>query len=166
MIETIPQRVIDRLLANTPMRAGAPYYAVQEDGCWIWQRAFISHTGYGQLGWWEDGRVVLINAARAMYIAVHGSFPAGMVPDHTCHDPETCPGNPCLHRGCVNPDHLEAVTPEVNNLRSGSISATNARKTHCKRGHLFDEANTLLVPGGRSCRTCNREKAARRRASE
>ncbi|MCV7009495.1 NUMOD4 domain-containing protein [Mycobacterium gordonae] len=34
----------------------------------------------------------------------------------------------------------------------------NVRKTHCKRGHLFDEENTRLRPNGtRLCRACKRE---------
>lgn len=33
-----------------------------------------------------------------------------------------------------------------------------ARRTHCKWGHLYDEANTYLPPGGgRVCRTCGRK---------
>jgi WhiB family redox-sensing transcriptional regulator len=33
----------------------------------------------------------------------------------------------------------------------------NARKTHCKRGHPFDAANTYYAPDGqRRCRTCMR----------
>ena len=39
------------------------------------------------------------------------------------------------------------------------------RKTHCLRGHEFDEANTYVAPGTgrRSCHTCRRERQARRR---
>jgi hypothetical protein len=38
----------------------------------------------------------------------------------------------------------------------------NARKTHCKRGHAFDDVNTYSRPeGGRRCRAC---KAIRERA--
>lgn len=45
----------------------------------------------------------------------------------------------------------------------------NARKTHCKSGHPFDEVNTYRFssarqPHGRACRTCNR--AAARRSHE
>jgi len=41
-----------------------------------------------------------------------------------------------------------------------------ARKTHCKRGHLFDEDNTYLPPkGGRNCRQCYREVHRKRRVS-
>lgn len=33
------------------------------------------------------------------------------------------------------------------------------RKTHCKRGHPFDNSNIYYRPdGGRMCRTCNRER--------
>jgi len=32
----------------------------------------------------------------------------------------------------------------------------NARKTHCNKGHLFDEANTYIVVGrSRRCRACD-----------
>lgn len=34
-------------------------------------------------------------------------------------------------------------------------SSRNAKKTHCKRGHLFDEENTIIQKSGaRSCRKC------------
>jgi WhiB family transcriptional regulator, redox-sensing transcriptional regulator len=37
-------------------------------------------------------------------------------------------------------------------------SHPQASKTHCKRGHLFDTANTYYTPDGhRRCRTCLRE---------
>jgi hypothetical protein len=42
----------------------------------------------------------------------------------------------------------------------------NARKTKCKNGHPFSEANTcFLASGKRQCRTCNRE-AVRRHAAK
>jgi hypothetical protein len=44
-----------------------------------------------------------------------------------------------------------------------STSEANAIKTHCCRGHPFDEENTLVTKSGkRRCRTCNREQALRR----
>lgn len=38
----------------------------------------------------------------------------------------------------------------------------NARKTHCKRGHPFDGANTYILPGSgsRACRACIRARQA------
>lgn len=48
-------------------------------------------------------------------------------------------------------------------------SALNKRKTHCMRGHLFDEQNTIRRPNnGRECRTCSkhRERAGRVSATQ
>jgi hypothetical protein len=45
----------------------------------------------------------------------------------------------------------------VNVLRGVGAAAKNARKTHCKRGHPFDEANTYWFGPERRhrmCRTC------------
>jgi hypothetical protein len=39
----------------------------------------------------------------------------------------------------------------------------NSSKTHCKRGHPFNEANTRYRPWGRSCRPCDALRAAERR---
>lgn len=33
---------------------------------------------------------------------------------------------------------------------------TALKRTHCRQGHLFDEANTYLYRGERLCRTCRR----------
>jgi hypothetical protein len=42
-------------------------------------------------------------------------------------------------------------------------SRHNAEKTHCPKGHPYDEENTRLVPGGRACKECQRESVRRRR---
>lgn len=49
----------------------------------------------------------------------------------------------------MNYEHLEPVTPRVNTLRGAGVTAVNARKTSCKRGHPF--AN-----GRRVCHQCRR----------
>jgi WhiB family transcriptional regulator, redox-sensing transcriptional regulator len=50
--------------------------------------------------------------------------------------------------------------------RQAPTSHPQASKTHCKRGHRFDAANTYYTPDGRRrCRTCLRE-AQPIRASE
>lgn len=40
----------------------------------------------------------------------------------------------------------------------------NAEKTHCPKGHPYDEENTYLIPGGgRGCKECGREATRERR---
>jgi hypothetical protein len=134
--------------------------------CWHWT-SYVRPDGYGVLTVTTDGRYVPRYAHRLMHEAVIGPIPDGYEVDHRCHDPKVCtPGKSCLHRRCINPAHLEAVTQQVNTGRSGGVTALNARKTHCKHGHEFSEENTAYRPqGGRSCRTCDRDKLRRRRAA-
>lgn len=49
----------------------------------------------------------------------------------------------------------------------GHGTHNNARKTHCKHGHPYNEANTRIRPDGRGrdCRACNRERARRNYAN-
>lgn len=119
-----------------------------QDGCWEWQ-AYADSLGYGRF--WDDGRMVL--AHRFSYELARGPIAEGMVIDHLCRNPR-----------CVNPTHLEVVTPGENTVRGQSPSSANRGKTHCKNGHPFDEANTYRYKTVRWCRTCNRASAARLRA--
>lgn len=114
-----------------------------EQGCMLWLSPPLS-TGYGQF--WLKGRKV--TAHRVSYFLAYGGIPAGLHIDHV-------KARGCRHRHCVAPAHLEAVTMAENNRRSESAPAKNARKTHCKRGHVFDGPNTFIDPrGGRHCRAC------------
>jgi hypothetical protein len=113
------------------------------DGCWLWMACI--DRGYGQFG--IDGNVR--RAHRVAYELLVGPIPEGLVLDHLCRNP-----------ACVNPAHLEPVTLGENVMRGETISAVNAAKTHCLRGHPFDEENTYGQRGGkgRGCRTCRRER--------
>ncbi len=108
-----------------------------EANCWEWQGA-KSKTGYGVSG---AGYL-----HRLMYRHFVGEIPTGLELDHLCRN-----------RGCCNPLHLEAVT-HAENMRRGYWGA----KTHCPRGHAYDEANTQInsINGGRQCRTCIRDRKA------
>ena len=122
--------------------------------CWPWLGYVYKKSGYGNA--WRDGRTVM--AHRWAYEQVHGPIPPGLVIDHLCHTPETCFGA-CLHRRCVNPQHLEAVTQKTN-IRRGNTGGRRQR-THCPSGHEYNEVNTYWwqKPNGnwtRYCRECLR----------
>lgn len=117
------------------------------DGCWLWIGT-IAPNGYGQFRLASRGP--LVYAHRYAYEVCVGPIPDGLELDHVRE-------RGCEHTNCVNPAHLEPVTGRENNRRSDSVSATNARKTHCKRGHPLSGANLYVRPNGyRKCRACAR----------
>lgn len=88
---------------------------------------------------------------RVMYAWWYGD--TDQILDHLCNNPP-----------CVNPMHLRATTQRENVLRSEtSITAVNARKTHCDRGHPLSGANLYVRPSGRRrCRSCENANERRR----
>lgn len=150
MSHTIPPRIVARLAANCAAWDHKPYYSVQPDGCWHWERA-IGNKGYGLISWKHEGAKVTMVAHRAYYLAFRGAIPNGHDIDHLCRK-----------RSCVNPEHLEAVT-HLENARRGSrtmasgVYVPTPLKTHCKYGHEFSPENTRISKtGARQCLACGR----------
>jgi hypothetical protein len=110
-------------------------------GCWLWSAAATPQE-YGAFSWL--GKPV---GAHRLANDVLNEDPGPGHVDHLCR--ETL---------CVNPAHLERVTPSVNILRGVLAAVNRARSTlitHCPQGHEYDEANSAYRPNGhRYCRAC------------
>lgn len=122
----------------------AAKYRIDENGCWTWTRP-LGTGGYATF--WDGTKTV--RAHRFSYRSSVGEIPEGLVLDHLCRV-----------RHCVNPDHLEPVSPRENALRGETIPARNVRVTICANGHPYTSENTLVrnnyVNGTpeRICRQC------------
>lgn len=135
-----------------PTAAQRFWSKVEKSGyCWNW-KGCRTPIGYGQF--YYAGRVITAHRwslADARGVALESLD--GLDVDHLCRNPS-----------CVNPAHLEAVTHRINCLRGISPVAEQARQTHCKNGHKFDDVNTVIDrKGKRRCRTCRRAWEAERR---
>jgi len=111
-------------------------------GCLTWKGALFDGYAYGRLPGERATKV-----ARALYERAHGPLGPGMVVRQAC-------GN----RACCELGHMVVSSRGAAVLAGRGACAENARKTSCKRGHPFDEANTYIDPAGRRrCRACTRD---------
>ncbi len=120
--------------------------------CWEWTGT-LDDDGYGILGRGRRG-AGNIAAHRAVYELLVGPIPDEMHLDHLCRN-----------HACVNPDHVEVVTPEENKRRGFSPPQLYAMRTECNDGHPLD--GITRRKGGKSiryCKTCKREQMRDRRA--
>jgi hypothetical protein len=111
--------------------------------CWVWQ-GFVLRGGYGQVGY--RGRSARVH--RLMYELHHGELPDDIL---VCHS--------CDVRLCCNPEHLWPGDKRANGVdvvvkgRHHELT-----KTHCPRGHSYEEHGYLSKRGKRSCNLCCRAR--------
>ncbi|WP_081745015.1 HNH endonuclease [Arthrobacter sp. H14] len=78
-------------------------------------------------------------AHRVVFQLLGIRIPDGMEADHLCY-----------RRHCVNPDHIEIVTPLENKQRQRRFL-----KSRCLRGHPMSGGNLIIEKSGRrNCRNC------------
>jgi hypothetical protein len=122
-------------------------------GCWIW--CGDSNGNYGSFGVYDVKTNTHRNeyAHRFSYRLHKGEIPLGFQIDHCCR-----------MKLCVNPDHLELVTPRENTLRGGWNKGQFQIKTHCKRGHPLSGNNLGIdCRGYAKCRICVNTYTANKR---
>lgn len=114
------------------------YWTLGANGCHEWAGC-KDEDGYGKFYFNNRNHP----AHRWAYEQIHGPIP-GLVPDHLCRN-----------HGCVNVEHLEAVTNRENLMRGNTRAAANAAKTHCPQQHSYSGDNLYITPSGtRGCKTC------------
>jgi len=90
-----------RLILGDDVARLMSHVRVDPSGCWIWTAA-LDRQGYGFTSWRGLSRA----AHRVSYALLKGPLVEGLEIDHLCRV-----------RPCINPAHLEQVTPQVNVLR-------------------------------------------------
>lgn len=140
-----------------------------EQGCLIWGGYTDKKTGYGRVGYGGHQKTKLCHRL-VFHLAVRPLKPGEHV-DHRCHNADNaCIGGPtCVHRPCLEPSHLDAVTQAENNRRAldhakntpGSRVTGDMRGT-CKKGlHPWIPENIAAGPRGTSiCRACKSDRQA------
>lgn len=130
------------MLANTTTRFKRKTKVVND--CWVWNGT-VGKNGYGK----TTLKSVHMSAHTASYKLFVGDIPKGLHLDHLCRN-----------KLCVNPSHLEPVTPGEN------VRRHYAHQTHCKHGHKYTLSNTYFRPSGRGIRGCRKCRAIASKKSE
>lgn len=116
-------------------------------------RGYKDKRGYGRIQ--NAGGTSLVH--KYVWEEIHGPVPKGLELDHRCRV-----------KPCCNEKHLRAVTHLTNTTENvvGAGWQINAAKTHCLRGHEFNETNSRFrADKGRDCLVCAK-LLRRQRASQ
>ena len=127
-------------LVSDMERVQGKYLVDAASGCWNWT-ARLDKDGYAaqlKIGSRTDGSRTQVRPHRWVYEQLKTPIPEGLVIDHLCRN-----------RRCLNPDHMEPVTPLENHHRG-----LRAKATVCPKGHPIEGDNEVARSHGIRCRTC------------
>lgn len=116
-------------------------------GCWLYQKTV--ETGYGRYGRITiEGKSIYVHRLSA---SIFLGLDLEDLEQLACHE-LICP-----NKNCWNPEHLYIGNNSSNACDKHQIhSHPNLTKTHCPKGHKYNEENTLKYNGKRHCRECSK----------
>lgn len=152
-----------------PIAGFEGYYEVSSDGQVRSVDRYIPHPRNGVMHMMNRlGRTKALRPNDLGYLCVHLYRDGKLTVKKVSHlvaaafiGPKPTPGLFLCHNNGTKADNrvenLRWDTPSANNLDSVRHGTHGmARKTHCKRGHPFDEIHSVTDPatGHRKCKTC------------
>ena len=133
------------------------YSEPQDNGCIYWT-GYLNAERYGVVSNPEGSEL----AHKAAWEDINSPLPPGVHLDHICHsDDLSCPGGrSCLHRRCINVDHLEPTTAQENARRG--VQSFERLGMCMKKLHVMTPDNIYVSHNGkRRCKPCTLAKNAR-----
>jgi hypothetical protein len=126
---------------------------ISESGCWLWTGS-TNNSGYGYLGYLSKSMEI---HRLSLKLFKPGEYNEHLNVNHKCDS-----------RKCFNPDHLYSGTQSQNIIeavKKGNWQHGPCVDGFCKKGHKLTLENSYIHPntGRKSCRICNKNRAAVRR---
>lgn len=112
--------------------------APNEEGCELWTGGIVQGYAKFPIVPKQGVKTKDVSAARFRWEKERGEISAGMTIEHDCHTQhQTCEGGTdCVHRRCVNLDHLRLVTAQVNTSLGRSRQELMGLVNRDKRGRI------------------------------
>jgi len=113
---------------------------LDKDKCWQWKGSFTK-SGYATF---NLGSGITSRVHKILYELTVKKVSDKLELNHLC-----------CNKGCINPNHLEEITHQENQLKGGSLLT---QQGFCKNGHKRTLGNTYFRPDKTSteCKECNK----------